>query len=53
MSEENNEDLLVADRWMTPQHECPHCGEVQEDDSCVDEEYDCVKCGKRYILGEC
>lgn len=49
----SEEEKPVADRWMALVHECPYCGEFQQDEGCVDEEWVCINCGKEYILGDC
>ncbi len=36
-------------RWVTPEHECPHCGKVQQD-GWGEREWFCGECENTYIL---
>lgn len=46
MSEEKD---LIAERWVSPEHECPYCGHVQND-AWGEREWACEKCGETYLL---
>ena len=39
----------TAERWTTPEHECPYCGLVQLD-GWSEKEWQCKECKKFYKL---
>ena len=44
-----NKELPTADRWAFPEHQCPFCGEIQQDGH-DEKEWTCIKCGEDYYL---
>ena len=41
--------METASRWATPEHECPHCGDLNMD-AWGEIEWTCKTCGKSYKL---